>query len=92
MLRYKRNLILDVCDYEGKKLCTLYDSTADVAGQAVDVVVTTERNGWRELSFTIPTNSEGENGEQEENFRLKYLIADYRIKLQDDDGVDWFLI
>lgn len=92
MLRYKRNLILDVYDYSGNKKCTLYDSTADISGQATDVVVTTERNGWKELSFTIPTTCESENGGQEENFRLQYLIADYRIRLKDDDGVDWYLI
>ena len=92
MLRYKRNLILDVYDYSGNKQCTLYDSTSDLSGQATDVVVTIERNGWKELSFTIPTTCESEDGGQEENFRLKYLIADYRIRLKDDDGIDWFLI
>lgn len=92
MLRYKRNLILDVYDYSGNKKCTLYDSTADMSGQATDVIVTTERNGWKELSFTIPTTCESENGGQEENFRLQYLIADYRIRLKDDEGIDWYLI
>lgn len=69
MLQYKRNLILDVYDYSGNKQCTLYDSTSDLAGQAADVVVTTERNGWKELSFTIPSTCENADGAQEPNFR-----------------------
>jgi len=59
---------LDIFDYSGNKVCPLYDATSDTSGQAVDVFVTTERNGWRELSFTIPSKCSTENGE-EENFR-----------------------
>lgn len=81
MLRYKRNLVLDVYDYSGNKKCTLYDNSSDLAGQATNVIVTTERNGWRELSFTIPSICENTEGGQEENFRLAYLKADYRIRL-----------
>lgn len=91
MNRYKRNLVLDVYDYGGNKLCTLYDSSADVRGQATDVYVKTERNGWRELSFNLPSTCT-DNGKEEENYRLQYLKADYRIRLVDDAGVDWFII
>ena len=92
MLRHKRNLILDVFDYSGNKKCTLYDSGSDASGQAHDVIVATERNGWKELSFTIPSVCEDMNGNQEENFRLQFLIADYKIRLIDDEGTDWYLI
>ena len=50
--RYAR---LDICDYTNKVLCNLYDSTSDISGQATDVFVITERNGWKELTFTIPS-------------------------------------
>lgn len=91
MDRYRRNLVLDVFDHSGHRLCGLYDSSADVSGQATGVFVTTERNGWKELSFTLPSVCEGTNG-MEENFRLGYLKADYRIRLIDDEGIDWYII
>ena len=34
---------------------------------------------------------EGKDG-QEDNYRLDYLIADYKIRLVDDEGTDWYLI
>lgn len=91
MDRYKRNLVLDIYDYCGNKLCTLYDSASDLGGQACNVIVTTERNGWRELSFTLPSVYT-EHGEEKDNYRLAYLKADYRIRMIDDYGIDWFII
>ncbi len=92
MLRYKRNLALDIFDYAGHKICNLYDNSGDINGQATNVVVTTERNGWKELSFTIPSVCENADGSQEDNFRVDLLKADYRIRLIDDDGTDWYII
>lgn len=91
MLRYKRNLVLDVFDYAKHKLCTLYDNAVESSGQASNVLVTTERNGWKVLTFDLPTTCETEDGQQP-NFRLDYMKADYMIRLLDDDGVDWYLI
>ena len=79
MDRYKRNCVLDIFDYSKRRICGLYDSSFDISGQAANVVVTTQRNGWRELSFTLPAICETENG-AEENFRLQYLKADYLIR------------
>lgn len=91
MIQNKRNLVLDVFDINGNKVCPLYDNTSNVSGQAVNVFVITERNGWKELSFTIPSTCKTSDG-NEDNFRLDYIIGDYRIRSIDDDGVDWFLI
>lgn len=52
----------------------------------------TERNGWKELSFTIPGKCEDENGGLVDNFRIPFLKADYRIRAKDDDEVDWYLL
>ena len=82
MIRHKRKLTLDIYDYGGNKICPLYDSNAETEGQAADVYVTKERNGWKELNFTLPGD----------DFRAQYVRADYKIKLIDDDGADWFLI
>lgn len=91
MIRYSRKCILDVFDYSGNKLCNLYDNSTDASGQAYDVFVKTERNGWRELSFNIPSTMQIEEGNTD-NYRLDYLKSDYKIRLIDDEGTDWFLI
>lgn len=96
MLKNARGLSLDICDYNDKALCSLYDNTADVSGQATDVYVKTERNGWKELSFKLPATCLTAEGE-EPNYRLQYLVADYRIRLQtqkpgEDVETDWFLV
>lgn len=91
MLKDTRSICLDVCDYDNQVLCNLYDNTADISGQATNVFVKTERNGWKELSFSLPSTCITDEGE-EENYRLQYLIADYRIRLQTDKETDWYLI
>lgn len=91
MLRKKRNLVLDLFDFKGNKLCSLYDNSSDVSGQACNVFVSESRNGWRELSFDLPSMCESEDG-QVENYRLNYLKADYRIRAIDDNGIDWFIV
>ena len=91
MLKNTRSICLDVCDYENNAVCNLYDNTADASGQATDVFVRTERNGWKELSFRIPSTCFTDEGE-ETNYRLQYLIADYRLRVQTDKETDWYLI
>ena len=87
----KRNLRVDVCDYNNTILCNLYDNYNKVSGAAHDVYVTTERNGNKELIFSIPTKLHTEEGE-EENYRLQFLRADYRLRTLDDDEEDYYLI
>ena len=87
----KRKLQLCICDYANKVVCDLYDNQSDISGQAANVFIDTERNGWKELSFEIPSTCMGEDG-IEENYRLKYLIAEYKIRAIDDYGTDWFII
>ena len=87
----KRTLSLAICDYQQRVLCPLYDSESNVSGQAEDVFVTTERNGWKELSFSLPSVCQTEDG-TEENYRLEYLKADYLIRLIDNNETDWFII
>lgn len=91
MLSYKRSLTLDIFDYSGKKHCMLCDLSKDVQGQAYDIIITTQRNGFKELTFSLPAVIETENG-SEPNPRLDFLIADYKIRAITDDEVDWFLI
>ena len=86
-----RKLYLDVADYTNKIVCNLYDNQSDLSGQAHDVIINYERNGWKEISFSVPSVCHTDTGE-EENYRLKYLIADYRLRVVTDDGEDWFLL
>ena len=88
---------IDVCDYTDTPLCNLYDSDRDISGQAFEVFVHSERNGFKELSFKLPSTCSTETG-QEKNYRLDYLVSDYKIKLQkslannDEIETDWFII
>ena len=91
MLMDTRSICLDVCDYNNRVICNLYDNTSDISGQATDVFVRTERNGWKELSFSLPSTCTTYEG-VEDNYRLQYLIADYRIRLKTENETDWYLI
>lgn len=91
MLKDTRSISLDVCDYDNHVICNIYDNTADVSGQATEVFVRTERNGWKELSFSLPSTCTTYEG-VEENYRLQYLVADYRIRLKTDKETDWYII
>ena len=91
MTKGARSLYLDVCDYNNNIVCNLYDNHSNVSGQAANVYVRTERNGWKELSFTIPTTCFSEEGE-EPNYRLDYLIADYRLRLKTEKEIDYYII
>lgn len=91
MQNTERILHLDICDYRKRKICPLYSSNTDVAGQAVDIFRTTERNGWKELSFTLPSTCMTEHG-VEDNYRLEHLKADFLIRAIDERETDWYII
>ena len=97
MQSYKRGICVDVCDYTGKALCNLYDSTREVSGQAHDIYTHKERNGLKELRFSLPSECIGAEG-QEKNYRLDYLVNDFSLKVQTKKAnsnnieTDWFLI
>ena len=82
MIEYKRNLTLDVYDYSGNKICPLYTSLSDVESQAYDVFITKERNGWKELSFSIPADSD----------KAQHVRADFKIKATEGEDIDWYII
>ena len=87
----RRKLYLDICDYRRRVVCPLYDNNKLITGQAYNVVCSIERNGWKELSFDIPSKIHTEDGE-EDNYILQYLKADYLIRLNDGDEIDWYVI
>lgn len=89
----KRKCMLQIFDYSNNVVCTLFDNFANVSGQAENVIVSTQKNGWKQLKFTIPSKINTQNG-IEDNYRLQFLKADYKIRMLDDsdDGVDWYII
>ena len=91
MKRNERILHLDICDYAKNKICSLYDNRSDISGQAHDIYITTERNGWRELSFVLPSSCYEDN-QLVDNFRIDYLKAGYMIRAIEESGADWFII
>ena len=87
-----RVMRIDVCDYRNRIKCNIYDNAADISGQATDVFVKRQRNGWKEVNFNLPSVCTTDEGE-EENYRLAYLIPDYRLRVvTEEDGTDYFLI
>ena len=91
MYNNERVLHLDVCDYNKRKICPLYSAHSQISGQATDVFRTTERNGWKELSFSLPSTCMTEHG-SEDNFRLEHLKAGFMIRAIDNKGTDWYII
>ena len=100
----QRHISLDVYDYAGHALCNLYDSNLNVSGQATDVIIHTERNGFKEIKFKLPSICTDEEGESK-NYRLDYLVNDYRLRFFEEkwddtndivtnrtSEIDWFLI
>ena len=86
-----RVLHLDLYDYSGNKICPIYDNYTPVLGEAVNVYIQDERNGWRELYFDMPTVIQSEEGNLE-NFRIDLLKAEYLIEATETKGKDWFFI
>lgn len=86
-----KKLYLTICDNNKRVVCSLYDNQSNVSGQATNVHITKERNGWKELYFDIPSTCETAEG-RVDNERLNYLIAEYLIKAETDNETDWYMI
>ena len=84
----KRFIQLDIFNYQNEKVCNLYDGDVDAQGQAHDIKITTNGNGWKELSFDLDSTV----NKDEANYRLDFLKADYLIRAIDERDTDWFII
>lgn len=49
-----KHYTLDVYDYNREKICGLYDSNIELVGQAYDIQITEEINGYHTLTFNLP--------------------------------------
>jgi len=78
---------LAVFDYARKKLCDLYDSQTDLAGQAYNISFTRNMtDGIKSIEFSIPYMVE-----EEKNFRWKYLKSEYLIRFIYNGQTEWFI-
>lgn len=82
-----KHVSLSVFDYNKKKLCDLYDSAIDARGQAYDIILSCELNGWKELSFNLPYMID-----KFSNFRWKHIRNEYQVRLRVGNYEDWFII
>ncbi len=70
-----------------QKLCELYNSDTPASGQAHDITLTSQMNGWKELSFTVPYAIDGEK-----NWRIDYLRGEHLVRVIIDGDVDWYIL
>lgn len=78
---------ISVYDYSGVKLCDMYDSSVESDGQAYDITLRLELNGWKELDFSLPKLVNGDY-----NFRWDYVKSEYKVRLKMGDTEDWYII
>lgn len=71
----------------GKKVCTIYDSNGEQLGAAHNIERLREMAGWKQISFDIPIQYNGEM-----NWRVQYMTPEYEIRVTDGSEVDWFRI
>lgn len=78
---------LAVFDYSNNKLCDLYDSQNNLAGQAYNIKYTTNMtDGVKTLTFDIPYMIDADK-----NFRWDFLKSEYLIRMIYGETVEWFV-
>lgn len=82
-----RKVNLSIHDPARRKLCELYDSKSPTIGQAYDIILESQMNGWKELSFSLPYLVEGK-----ENWRNAFVRGEFLVRLTLDGVTDWYII
>jgi len=82
---------LSVCDYSGKILMDIYHSESPSNGQALDIQMIKERNGWKEVLFSLPIDIETENG-LERNIRADLIQNERMLRVVEDGYEDYYFI
>lgn len=81
---YGNYISLDVYNIGRKtKVCSLYSSDGEQFGAAHSIKKTTEMNGWKEITFTLPVRINGEI-----NWRLPYMTNEYELRVIDAKNID----
>lgn len=70
-----QHVSLDVFNAKKEKLCNIYDSWANVKGQAHGIVYRKEIGGFKSLSFNLPRVIENKR-----NFRWDFIRSEYLLR------------
>jgi hypothetical protein len=81
------NVTLSIFDYVGNKVGVLYTPLNKNTGQACDLKMIHEDSGWKEISFTIPKEVNGEH-----NPLVGMLVNEYLLVVDDGNYRDVFVI
>ena len=65
----------------------MYDSATPQAGQAENVTITKQTNGWKEVTFRLPRLVNGKP-----NYRTDFIKNEYLIRLIEGDYIDWYTL
>lgn len=82
---------LSVCDYSGNILMDLYHSESPANGQAFDIQIIKERNGWKEVTFSLPLEIETDEGIRR-NHRLDCIQNERMLRIVEDGYEDFYFI
>ena len=78
---------ISVFDFKKNKLCDLYDSQNDLAGQVYGAEWTRNiKDGLQTLSFSVPYKVNNEK-----NFRWPYIKSEYLVRLIYNGQTEWFV-
>ena len=89
----KRNIIVEVLDPLGKKVCELFDSRCSYPGQISNIKIQKNSKELTTLSFTLPTKIvDIGTGEVIDNPRRKFMTNEYQVRYTEDGEADIFLI
>ena len=90
--KISRKIHVEVRNPAGEKVCDLYDSGVQFAGQITDITLTRSSNELDTLSFTIPLKIDEPGMGLIENPRWVYIKNEYLIWYTDERGTDVFRI
>lgn len=86
MINYDK-ATLQIWDYSKQNAGTLYSPKIKIAGQASDIKLTHQSNGWKELTFTMPMLVDGDH-----NPLIEKLVNEYHVHVKDGEEEDLFII
>lgn len=86
------NYAISLWDYHNNKIIDLKSKNISINGEVHGAELKKNINGQKDLNFILPLNVMGEDGELKENFRWDFIKPEILVKLEDNNGYDWFIV
>lgn len=87
-MKVAKRYAMSVHDLNRKKVGDIFDTEIPSPGAAEDVRITKERNGWKEISFSISQYlTDGSRNE-----KCDYIRNEFQIRLTEGSKTDWYSI